>query len=177
MANKEVKNQKTQTTEVANNSDMLDSSFENLKKGNLISENVNQKALEEIAKSREAELTSKAKRAICEAEYNNLKTVIVLRDQRRCARVAKKLATDSKALLDSLVGTTNEKGEFTPGTLTPVEYEKKRDEMNEAANKELRESTRLFNEEIKELNARFPDYWRYECGWDKVQFNINNRNY
>lgn len=177
MATKEVKNQKTQTTEVANNSDALDTSFENLKKGNLVSENVNQKALEEIAKSREEEMTKKAKSAICEAEYNNLKTVIVLRDQRRCARVAKQLAVDSKNLLNSLVGYTDEKGKFVPGTLTPNEYEKKRDEMNEAANKELRESSRIFNEEMAELNIKFPNYWVYNCGWNKVKFNLTSRNY
>ena len=62
--------------------DNLDTTFENLKKGNLVSQNVNEKALEAIAKSKEEEQIRMAQRAIKEAEYNNLKTVLRLRDQR-----------------------------------------------------------------------------------------------
>ena len=72
--------------------DNLDTTFENLKKGNLVSQNVNEKALEAIAKSKEEEQIRMAQRVIKEAEYNNLKTVLRLRDQRRRARIAKEAA-------------------------------------------------------------------------------------
>ena len=89
--------------------DNLDTTFENLKKGNLVSQGVNEKALEAIAKSKEEEQIRMAQRAIKEAEYNNLKTVLRLRDQRRRARIAKEAATATKELLEGLVGKKNKK--------------------------------------------------------------------
>ena len=101
--------------------DNLDKTFENLKKGNLVSQTINEKALEEIAKSKEENQIRTAKAAIKEAEYNNLKTVLRLRNQRRLAKIDKKLATDTQELLFGLVGKKDEKGTFVPGTLTPEE--------------------------------------------------------
>ena len=126
-----------------------------------------EKALEEIAKSKEENQIRTAKAAIKEAEYNNLKTVLRLRNQRRLAKIDKKLATDTQELLFGLVGKKDEKGTFVPGTLTPVEYEKKRDELKEQANKDRKEADKVFQEEVKELQTKFPDYWCYDNSWDK----------
>ena len=147
--------------------DNLDKTFENLKKGNLVSQTINEKALEEIAKSKEEDQIRTAKVAINEAEYNNLKTVLRLRNQRRLAKIDKKLATDTQELLFGLVGKKDEKGTFVPGTLTPVEYEKKRDELKEQANKDRKEADKVFQEEVKELQTRFPNYWCYDNSWDR----------
>lgn len=145
----------------------LDTSFENLKKGNLISQSVNEKALEEIAKSKEENQIRIAKNAIKEAEYNNLKTVIRLRNQRRLAKIDKKLADDTLELLQGLVGKKDDKGKFVAGTLTPTEYEKKKEEIIKAANDERNKVRKVFQEETSELQGRFPDYWCYENDWDR----------
>ena len=155
--------QESSTTTVDN----LDKTFENLKKGNLVSQTINEKALEEIAKSKEENQIRTAKAAINEAEYNNLKTVLRLRNQRRLAKIDKKLATDTQELLFGLVGKKDEKGTFVPGTLTPVEYEKKRDELKEQANKDRKEADKVFQEEVKELQTKFPNYWCYDNSWDR----------
>lgn len=162
-----------ETTAVQNND--LDTTFENLKKGNLISQSVNEKALEEIAKSKEEAQIRTAKSAIKEAEYNNLKTVLRLRDQRRKAKIAKKLATGTLELLEGLVGKKDEKGNFVPGTLTPSEYAKKRDDLRNEANKETQEANKAFREETSELQTKFPDYWAYDNCWDQVIFGSNSR--
>lgn len=153
-----------ETTAVQN--DNLDATFENLKKGNLVSQSVNEKALEEIAKSKEEAQIRVAKNAIKEAEYNNLKTVLRLRNQRRLAKIDKKLATDTQELLFGLVGKKDDKGKFIPGTLTPTEYEKKRNELRDQAVKDRNEANKVFQEEVSELQTKFPDYWCYDNSWD-----------
>lgn len=163
--------QESSTTTVDN----LDKTFENLKKGNLVSQTINEKALEEIAKSKEENQIRTAKVAIKEAEYNNLKTVLRLRNQRRLAKIDKKLATDTQELLFGLVGKKDEKGTFVPGTLTPVEYEKKRDELKEQANKDRKEADKVFQEEVKELQTKFPDYWCYDNSWDRQIYGTNGK--
>lgn len=152
-----------ETTAVQND---LDTTFENLKKGNLVSQSVNEKALEEIAKSKEEAQIRTAKNAIKEAEYNNLKTVLRLRNQRRLAKIDKKLATDTQELLFGLVGKKDDKGKFIPGTLTPTEYEKKRNELRDQAVKDRNEANKVFQEEVSELQTKFPDYWCYDNSWD-----------
>ncbi len=178
MAKKEVKNQEvkneTVDTTVQNEANVdVDTTFDKLKSGNLVSQTINEKALEEIAKSREESQIRDVKSAIEEAEYTNLKTVIVLRHQRRNSKVAKRLTVETKELLDAFAGTTNEKGEFVKGTMTKSEYEKKRDKVISDANRELREAKDIYNEELTELHDRFPNYWSFECGWNNVLFNFN----
>ena len=155
--------------------DNLDTTFENLKKGNLVSQGVNEKALEAIAKSKEEEQIRMAQRAIKEAEYNNLKTVLRLRDQRRRARIAKEAATATKELLEGLVGKKGDDGKFIPGTLTPTEYEKKRNELKDDISKKLKEASTTFSEETEELHTKFPDYWAYDNCWDNMIFRGLNR--
>ena len=155
--------------------DNLDTTFENLKKGNLVSQGVNEKALEAIAKSKEEEQIRMAQRAIKEAEYNNLKTVLRLRDQRRRARIAKEAATATKELLEGLVGKKGDDGKFIPGTLTPTEYEKKRNELKENISKKIKEASTAFSEETDELHTKFPDYWAYDNCWDNMIFRSINR--
>ena len=87
--------------------DNLDTTFENLKKGNLVSQGVNEKALEAIAKSKEEEQIRMAQRAIKEAEYNNLKTVLRLRDQRRRARLRQKRGRDYANRVPRIRGRTH----------------------------------------------------------------------
>lgn len=161
--------QTTQTTAVDN----LDKTFENLKQGNLVSQTINEKALEEIAKSKEETQIRITKSAIKEAEYNNLKTVLRLRNQRRLAKIDKKLATDTQELLFGLVGKKDENGKFVPGTLTPTEYEKKRNELKEQARKDRCEADKIFQEEVRELQTKFPDYWAYDNSWDNRIYNRN----
>lgn len=150
--------------------DNLDSTFENLKKGNLISQSVNEKALEEIAKSKEEAQIKIAKNAINEAEYNNLKTVLRLRDQRRRARIAKYTAEETRNLLEGLIGKTDEKGNHVPGTLTPAEYDKKKAELRKEVNEKTSEADKQFREESAELQSKFPNSWAYDNGWDNMIF-------
>lgn len=165
MAKKETTTAPENTTQSQDTT--LDTSFENLKKGNLISQSVNEKALEEIAKSKEETQIRIAKNAIKEAEYNNLKTVIRLRNQRRLAKIDKKLADDTLELLQGLVGKKDDKGKFVAGTLTPTEYKKKKEEIIKAANDEREKARKAFQEETSELQTKFPDYWCYENAWDR----------
>ena len=116
-----------------------------------------------------------AQRVIKEAEYNNLKTVLRLRDQRRRARIAKEAATETKELLEGLVGKKGDDGKFIPGTLTPTEYEKKRNELKENISKKIKEASIAFSEETNELHTKFPDYWTYDNCWDNMIFRSIDR--
>lgn len=166
------KNEKKEATKPAVETpvDNLDSTFENLKKGNLISQSVNEKALEEIAKSKEEEQIRTAKNAINEAEYNNLKTVLRLRDQRRRARIAKYSAEETRKLLEGLVGKKDDKGNHIPGTLTPTEYNKKKAELRKEINEKTSDADKQFREETSELQDKFPNSWVYDNGWDNMIF-------
>lgn len=155
----------TQTTQVTNSqaASDLDSTYEQMKKGNLITKEINEKAAEEIAKSREAARVEEAKSAMKEAEFINYYAVLLLRKSRAEAKVYKKYLEETKKCLDGLVGTTNEKGEWVPGTLSYNEWVKARNEAEKEKVKGFDEAAAKFNEEYDELKNQFPNYWSYRC--------------
>ena len=128
--------------------------MEQIKNGNLLKESNVKAALEEIEKRKDEKQKQEAINMICVAKYQNSKALLELRARRREEKNTKELLTETKNILDEVLG----------GKITPTNYGKKRQELREDFRKKNRESDTQLSEEMQELRESFEGRWQYS--WD-----------
>jgi hypothetical protein len=145
------KETKKAATEVATTEDNV---MEQIKSGNMLKESNVQAAIAEIEKQKDEKQKKDAMDMICVAKYNNIKALLELRARRREEKATKAYLSETKKVLD----------EALAGKITPTDYKKKRSELKETCRKEQRESNRILDEELTELQNSFEG--RYSYWWD-----------
>lgn len=145
------KETKKAATEVATTEDNV---MEQIKNGNMLKESNVQAAIAEIEKQKDEKQKKDAMDMICVAKYNNIKALLELRARRREEKATKAYLSETKKVLDDALA----------GKITPTDYKKKRSELKETCRKEQRESNRILDEELTELQNSFEG--RYSYWWD-----------
>ena len=145
------KETKKAATEVATTEDNV---MEQIKSGNMLKESNVQAAIAEIEKQKDEKQKKDAMDMICVAKYNNIKALLELRARRREEKATKAYLSETKKVL----------GDALAGKITPTDYKKKRSELKETCRKEQRESNRILDEELTELQNSFEG--RYSYWWD-----------
>lgn len=145
------KETKKAATEVATTEDNV---MEQIKSGNMLKESNVQAAIAEIEKQKDEKQKKDAMDMICVAKYNNIKALLELRARRREEKATKAYLSETKKVLD----------EALAGKITPTDYKKKRSELKETCRKEQRDSNRILDEELTELQNSFEG--RYSYWWD-----------
>nr|DAF91892.1 MAG TPA: hypothetical protein [Podoviridae sp. ctZkC8] len=128
--------------------------LDQIKNGNLLKETNVKAALEEIEKQKDEKQKKEAMNMICVAKYQNSKALLELRARRREEKNTKEFLTETKNILDEVLG----------GKITPTDYNKKRDDLREEFRKKNRESDKQLSEEMQELRESFEGRWQY--WWD-----------
>lgn len=132
-------------------------------------------AMEEIEKEEDQKKKGEAKEALMVATYNNVRTLLELRQRRREDKITKKKLERTKDLLERLIGVRCEikdGGKLVPtktavpaeGRITPTQYKDMRRELNEEIRKDMREASTQFDKEYAELKNSYAGQWRYY--WD-----------
>lgn len=111
-------------------------------------------AIEEIQKQKDEKQKKEAMDMICRAKYLNNKALLELRARRREEKNNKDYLTETKNILDEVLG----------GKITPIEYKKKCEDLREEFRKKNRESDKQLSEEMQELRESFEGRWQY--WWD-----------
>lgn len=145
------KETKKAATEVATTEDNV---MEQIKSGNMLKESNVQAAIAEIEKQKDEKQKKDAMDMICVAKYNNIKALLELRARRREEKATKAYLSETKKVLDDTLA----------GKITPTDYKKKRSELKETCRKEQRDSNRILDEELTELQNSFEG--RYSYWWD-----------
>lgn len=145
------KETKKAATEVATTEDNV---MEQIKSGNMLKESNVQAAIAEIEKQKDEKQKKDAMDMICVAKYNNIKALLELRARRREEKSTKAYLSETKKVLDDALA----------GKITPTDYKKKRSELKETCRKEQRDSNRILDEELTELQNSFEG--RYSYWWD-----------
>ena len=128
--------------------------MEQIKNGNILAEANVKAAIEEIQKQKDEKQKKEAMDMICRAKYLNNKALLELRARRREEKNNKEYLTETKNILDEVLG----------GKITPTEYKKKCDDLREEFRKKNRESDNQLREEMQELRESFEGRWQY--WWD-----------
>ena len=131
-----------------------DNVMEQIKNGNILAEANVKAAIEEIQKQKDEKQKKEAMDMICRAKYLNNKALLELRARRREEKNNKEYLTETKNILDEVLG----------GKITPTEYKKKCDDVREEFRKKNRESDSQLSEEMQELRESFEGRWQY--WWD-----------
>lgn len=145
------KETKKAATEVATTEDNV---MKQIKSGNMLKESNVQAAIAEIEKQKDEKQKKDAMDMICVAKYNNIKALLELRARRREEKATNAYLSETKKVLDDALA----------GKITPTDYKKKRSELKETCRKEQRESNRILDEELTELQNSFEG--RYSYWWD-----------
>lgn len=145
------KETKKAATEVVTTEDNV---MEQIKSGNMLKESNVQAAIAEIEKQKDEKQKKDAMDMICVAKYNNIKALLELRARRREEKATKAYLSETKKVLDDALA----------GKITPTDYKKKRSELKETCRKEQRDSNRILDEELTELQNSFEG--RYSYWWD-----------
>lgn len=128
--------------------------MEQIKNGNILAEANVKAAIEEIQKQKDEKQKKEAMDMICRAKYLNNKALLELRARRREEKNNKEYLTETKNILDEVLG----------GKITPIEYKKKCEDLREEFRKKNRESDKQLSEEMQELRESFEGRWQY--WWD-----------
>ena len=131
-----------------------DNVMDQIKNGNILAEANVKAAIEEIQKQKDEKQKKEAMDMICRAKYLNNKALLELRARRREEKNNKEYLTETKNILDEVLG----------GKITPTEYKKKCDDLREEFRKKNRESDNQLREEMQELRESFEGRWQY--WWD-----------
>lgn len=164
------KNQKSQNAPAAVAAPQVENPVEDKIMDEIRSKNIGEASLavlaqQQIKDEQNKRLVEDKKRKILEAQYVNAKARLMLRARRREERATKDYLTGTKELLDQLTGIVDDAGKVvSEPTLTIFQYEEKRREIRKKKDDAFRESSKQFDEEMKELRYQYPNYWSYE--WD-----------
>lgn len=131
-----------------------DNVMEQIKNGNILAEANVKAAIEEIQKQKDEKQKKEAMDMICRAKYLNNKALLELRARRREEKNNREYLTETKNILDEVLG----------GKITPIEYKKKCEDLREEFRKKNRESDKQLSEEMQELRESFEGRWQY--WWD-----------
>lgn len=131
-----------------------DNVMEQIKNGNILAEANVKAAIEEIQKQKDEKQKKEAMNMICRAKYLNNKALLELRARRREEKNNKEYLTETKNILDEVLGSK----------ITPIEYKKKCEDLREEFRKKNRESDKQLSEEMQELRESFEGRWQY--WWD-----------
>lgn len=149
MAKDKDKEKKAQTSQVTE-----DSVMDEIRKGNLIDEEVIKIGDEKDAEDEKERKVREYRKAKNQAKYTNRKALLELRERRRQEKATKEWLDKTKSAFDRLCG----------GEITPLEYKEERRKMAEEKEKAFRDSDTQFTKEVSELRNAFPGYWSYD--WD-----------
>lgn len=149
MAKDKDKEKKAQTSQVTE-----DSVMDEIRKGNLIDEEVIKIGDEKDAEDEKERKVREYRKAKNQAKYTNRKALLELRQRRREEKATHEWLNETKSLFNQLCG----------GEITPSEYKEERRKAAEKKTKAFRDSDAQFSKELRELQNAFPGYWSYE--WD-----------
>lgn len=164
------KNQKAQNAPAATTAPQVENPVEDKTMDEIRSKNIGEASLtvlanQQIKDEQNQRLVEDKKRKILEAQYVNMRARLMLRARRREERATKEYLTETKDLLDQLTGVIDDNGKVvSEPTLTIFQYQEKRREIRKKKDDAFRESSKQFDEEMKELKYQYPNYWSYE--WD-----------
>lgn len=152
MASKDKEKEKkgVQTPEITEENVM-----DQIRKGNLIDEEVIKLGDEEDNKEEQERKVREYRHAKNKAKYLNLKALLQLRARRREERATKQWLNDTKAEFEKL----------KTGELTPLEYEEAREKAYKKLQDAMSQSSKDLEKEVRELQKQFPNYWSYN--WDR----------
>ena len=164
-----MKNEAKKTQQVAKTEQNVNVTEENvmeqIRSKGIGGESIAQKVEQRLKEEQDERLIEETKRAVCKAQYTNLKALLQLRMRRREEAATKQYLKDTKELLDNLTGYKNEKGEFVNPTLTNYQYEEKRREATKKMRDAFRDSENQYDSELAELKAQYPGYYCYD--WER----------
>lgn len=137
---------------------------------------IGEKALKELGEEADERLKNEMKSRIKRAQYDQYRTLVELRHERKIAEIKKEKLKNKNYLLNNLIGFTAEgneqhdgakykAGEEVKPNLTPNEYDEKLRKMANEIDKQVEEANKKRRELIKELKNKF-GMW-YELEWDR----------
>lgn len=156
------KNVKTPTVETPKDI-TVESIEEQIKSANKMEETIVELAEKEIKEEQDAKKKSDLKRAILQATYINSRELLELKKRRAEEKVTKKC----------LEGTLEALTELKSGKITPLEYDKKINDLVEDKRKDFKEIDDKHVELVKELRDNFPNY--YSIDWEYNNWKVNRR--
>lgn len=156
------KNVKTPTVETPKDI-TVESIEEQIKSANKMEETIVELAEKEIKEEQDAKKKSDLKRAILQATYINSRELLELKKRRAEEKVTKRC----------LEGTLEALTELKSGKITPLEYDKKINDLVEDKRKDFKEIDDKHVELVKELRDNFPNY--YSIDWEYNNWKVNRR--
>lgn len=143
------KEKETKTTEVT-----AENVVEQIKSGNKFEAEITEEALNQIKKDEKDQKVNTLKRAINKTDYDEKKCLLLLRKNRALEKPMKERL---KALDDAIK-------ELKTGKVTPIEYNKKCEEIRKNHKKAVSDINEEYDELMRELRTKYPSYWGYD--WD-----------
>lgn len=156
------KNVKTPTVETPKDI-TVESIEEQIKSANKMEETIVELAEKEIKEEQDAKKKSDLKRAILQATYINSRELLELKKRRAEEKVTKKC----------LEGTLEALTELKSGKITPLEYDKKINDLVNDKRNDFKEIDDKHVELVKELRDNFPNY--YSIDWEYNNWKVNRR--
>ena len=156
------KNVKTPTVETPKDI-TVESIEEQIKSANKMEETIVELAEKEIKEEQDANKKSDLKLAILQATYINSRELLELKKRRAEEKVTKRC----------LEGTLEALTELKSGKITPLEYDKKINDLVEDKRKDFKEIDDKHVELVKELRDNFPNY--YSIDWEYNNWKVNRR--
>lgn len=156
------KNVKTPTVETPKDI-TVESIEEQIKSANKMEETIVELAEKEIKEEQDAKKKSDLKRAILQATYINSRELLELKKRRAEEKVTKKC----------LEGTLEALTELKSGKITPLEYDKKINDLVNDKRNDFKEIDDKHVELVKELRDNFPNY--YSIDWEYNNWKANRR--
>lgn len=156
------KNVKTPTVETPKDV-TVESIEEQIKSANKMEETIVELAEKEIKAEQDEKKKSDLKRAILQATYINSRELLELKKRRAEEKVTKRC----------LEGTLEALTELKSGKITPLEYDKKINDLVEDKRKDFKEIDDKHVELVKELRDNFPNY--YSIDWEYNNWKVNRR--
>lgn len=156
------KNVKTPTVETPKDI-TVESIEEQIKSANKMEETIVELAEKEIKEEQDQKKKSDLKRAILQATYINSRELLELKKRRAEEKVTKKC----------LEGTLEALTELKSGKITPLEYDKKINDLVNDKRNDFKEIDDKHVELVKELRDNFPNY--YSIDWEYNNWKVNRR--
>lgn len=130
-----------------------DNVVEQIKKGNRFEDpDIATEATEQLKKEKKDKQVRELKDKLNQADFDEKKALLSLRQNRALEAPVKERLQAIDKIID----------ELKTGKITPVEYNKKFDEIKEAHRKKVNEINKEYEEYNRELRNAYPSYWRWD---------------
>lgn len=156
------KNVKTPTVETPKDI-TVESIEEQIKSANKMEETIVELAEKEIKEEQDEKKKNDLKRAILQATYINSRELLELKKRRAEEKITKKC----------LEGTLEALNDLKSGKLTPIEYDKKINDLVTDKRNDFEDIDNKHIELVKELRDNFPNY--YSMDWEYNNWKANRR--